>query len=231
MGRPSKYPEEFRREAVAVALSTEESRAAVARRLGVNETTLRNWVADHLAEEARQADPLAVTAPRSSRSCGGCAARSPSCAPSGRSCARQPPISPRRRSGLPLPVRRRAPTRLRRQAALSGLGGLTVGVLRLARPAAVGAVGERRGARRGDRGDPRAVATEPMGAPGAGRAGSPRAALWPQTGRPPDAIPSSWWVCMPAGVGGGAGPTPRPAPDLVSATSTPPAPIGCGRRT
>jgi transposase len=33
----------------------------VARRLGVNETTLRNWVADHLAEEARQADPLAVT--------------------------------------------------------------------------------------------------------------------------------------------------------------------------
>jgi hypothetical protein len=51
MGRPSKYPEEFRREAVALALSTEESRASVARRLGVNETTLRNWVADHVAEE------------------------------------------------------------------------------------------------------------------------------------------------------------------------------------
>jgi transposase len=62
MGRPSKYPEEFRREAVALALSTEESRASVARRLGVDETTLRNWVADHLADEARQADPLAVTA-------------------------------------------------------------------------------------------------------------------------------------------------------------------------
>ena len=31
MGRPSKYPEEFRREAVALALSTEESRASVAR--------------------------------------------------------------------------------------------------------------------------------------------------------------------------------------------------------
>jgi len=61
MGRPSKYPEEFRREAVALALSSEESRASVARRLGVNETTLRNWVADHLAEEARQAAPLAVT--------------------------------------------------------------------------------------------------------------------------------------------------------------------------
>jgi transposase len=60
MGRPSKYPEDFRREAVALALSTDDSRASVARRLGVNETTLRNWVADHLAE-ARQADPLAVT--------------------------------------------------------------------------------------------------------------------------------------------------------------------------
>ena len=61
MGRPSRYPEEFRREAVALALSSDESRAAVARRLGVNETTLRNWVAAQLAEEARQADPLAVT--------------------------------------------------------------------------------------------------------------------------------------------------------------------------
>jgi transposase len=61
MGRPSKYPEDFRREAVALALSSDDSRASVARRLGVNETTLRSWVADHLAAEARQADPLAVT--------------------------------------------------------------------------------------------------------------------------------------------------------------------------
>jgi transposase len=61
MGRRSKYPEVFRREAVALALSSDDSRASVARRLGVNETTLRNWVADHLAEEARQADPLAVS--------------------------------------------------------------------------------------------------------------------------------------------------------------------------
>ena len=33
----------------------------MARRLGVNETTLRNWVHDHLAEEARAADPLRVS--------------------------------------------------------------------------------------------------------------------------------------------------------------------------
>ena len=61
MARPSRYPDEFRRDAVAMALATGDSRAAVARRLGVNETTLRNWVNDHLAEEARQADPLAVS--------------------------------------------------------------------------------------------------------------------------------------------------------------------------
>ena len=60
LARPSKYPEEFRREAIRLALSSEESRAAVARRLGVNETSLRNWVADHLAEEARTSDPLAL---------------------------------------------------------------------------------------------------------------------------------------------------------------------------
>ena len=60
MARPSKYPAEFRREAVRLALVTEESRAAVARRLGVNETTLRNWVAAQLAEEARGSDPFAI---------------------------------------------------------------------------------------------------------------------------------------------------------------------------
>ncbi len=60
LARPSKYPEEFRREAVRLALSTDESRALVARRLGGNETTLRNWVADCLAEEGRGSDPLAL---------------------------------------------------------------------------------------------------------------------------------------------------------------------------
>ena len=44
-----------------MALATSDSRASVARRLGINETTLRNWVANYLAEQARQADPLAVS--------------------------------------------------------------------------------------------------------------------------------------------------------------------------
>jgi transposase len=61
VGRPSRYPEEFRREAVQMALATDTSWASVARRLGINETTLRNWVHDHLAEEARAADPLKVS--------------------------------------------------------------------------------------------------------------------------------------------------------------------------
>jgi transposase len=60
MGRPSRYPAEFRREAVRLALVSDESRAGVARRLGIDETTLRNWVAGHLAEEARGSDPLAI---------------------------------------------------------------------------------------------------------------------------------------------------------------------------
>ena len=61
MGRPSRYPDEFRNDAVQMALASSESRASVARRLGVNETTLRNWVANHLAEEARAANPLSVS--------------------------------------------------------------------------------------------------------------------------------------------------------------------------
>src|SRR6476646_10729906 len=98
MGRPSRYPEEFRREAVALALSSEESRAAVARRLGVNETTLRNWCAAQLAEEARQADPLAVAAAGDAGAPGftGRGSRPPQASQRGTRC-------PRRR------VRRRAP--------------------------------------------------------------------------------------------------------------------------
>ena len=60
MARPSRYPDEFRREAVQMALATKTSWAAVARRLGVNETTLRNWVHAHLAEQEREANPLSL---------------------------------------------------------------------------------------------------------------------------------------------------------------------------
>ena len=44
-GRPSKYPPEFQRDAVAMVLDEHRSIADVARGTGVNEGTLGNWVA------------------------------------------------------------------------------------------------------------------------------------------------------------------------------------------
>ncbi len=43
-GRPSKYPPEFRRDAVAMVLDEHRQIADVARSLGINEGTLGNWV-------------------------------------------------------------------------------------------------------------------------------------------------------------------------------------------
>ena len=43
-GRPSKWPPEFRRDAVAMVLDEERSIADVARATGVNAGTLGNWV-------------------------------------------------------------------------------------------------------------------------------------------------------------------------------------------
>ncbi len=111
MARPSKYPEEFRREAVQMALATDGSWASVARRLGVNETTLRNWIQAHLAEEARAADPLAVSVSEFEEL---------GRLPLGVKELRMEKDIFReaaayfagRRSGLPLPVRRRVPTRV-----------------------------------------------------------------------------------------------------------------------
>jgi transposase len=44
-GRPSKYPPEFQRDAVAMVLDEGRPIAEVARAIGVNEGTLGNWVA------------------------------------------------------------------------------------------------------------------------------------------------------------------------------------------
>jgi transposase len=43
-GRPSKFPPEFRRDAVAMVLDEERSIADVGRAVGVNAGTLGNWV-------------------------------------------------------------------------------------------------------------------------------------------------------------------------------------------
>jgi len=44
MGRLSKYPEEFRQQAVELVATSGKTIAEVARDLGMNDTTLGNWV-------------------------------------------------------------------------------------------------------------------------------------------------------------------------------------------
>lgn len=50
MGRPSKYPAEFREQAVELVRATGKSVAEVARDLQINDTTLGNWVKADQAE-------------------------------------------------------------------------------------------------------------------------------------------------------------------------------------
>ena len=44
MGRPNKYPDEFRREAVELFRSSDRSRAEVAKSLGISDGSLATWV-------------------------------------------------------------------------------------------------------------------------------------------------------------------------------------------
>jgi len=50
MGRPSKYPAEFREQAVELVRVSGKSVAEIARDLQINDTTLGNWVKADLAE-------------------------------------------------------------------------------------------------------------------------------------------------------------------------------------
>ena len=52
MGRPSRYPEEFRREAVALYRSSDRSRVEVAKSLGISDGSLAAWVKQAEAAEA-----------------------------------------------------------------------------------------------------------------------------------------------------------------------------------
>lgn len=58
MGRVSKYPPEFRDQAVALVLDGNRGVRDVARELGVNHETLRNWVTK--ARRDRAAGPAAL---------------------------------------------------------------------------------------------------------------------------------------------------------------------------
>jgi len=52
VGRPAKYPEEFRREAVALYRSSDRSRAEVAKSLGISDGALAAWVKAAERDEA-----------------------------------------------------------------------------------------------------------------------------------------------------------------------------------
>jgi transposase len=58
-GRPSKYPPEFQRDAVAMVLDEDRAIAEVGRAIGVNEGTLGNWVACERRARAGS-DPVSV---------------------------------------------------------------------------------------------------------------------------------------------------------------------------
>ena len=61
MGRPSKYPTEFRREAIALVKSSGRPVAEVARSLEIAEGTLWNWVKLDREDTERAADPNALS--------------------------------------------------------------------------------------------------------------------------------------------------------------------------
>jgi len=56
----SKYPEQFRKDAVALATSSDRPLRQVARELGVNHETLRNWVRIADQAHAGPVDPAAA---------------------------------------------------------------------------------------------------------------------------------------------------------------------------
>ncbi|WP_242190445.1 transposase [Saccharopolyspora soli] len=59
MSRPSKYPEQFRKDAVELVRSSDRPSREVARQLGVNHETLRSWARAADGAETSEADELA----------------------------------------------------------------------------------------------------------------------------------------------------------------------------
>ena len=61
MGRSSKYPDQFRRDAVELVKSSGRPIAEVARSLDISEGTLWNWVRRSRDQAERDGDPEALT--------------------------------------------------------------------------------------------------------------------------------------------------------------------------
>lgn len=61
MGRPSKYPPEFRREAIELVKSSDRPRVEIAKSLGISDSTLANWMYAERDKAQREADPDALS--------------------------------------------------------------------------------------------------------------------------------------------------------------------------
>jgi len=61
MGRPNKYPDQFRRDALELVRTSQRPTAEVARSLGIAEGTLWNWVRAERDANARADDPDALS--------------------------------------------------------------------------------------------------------------------------------------------------------------------------
>lgn len=61
MGRPAKYPEEFRRDAVELCRTSGRPIADVARSLGITDSTLHNWLKADREARQRAEDPDALS--------------------------------------------------------------------------------------------------------------------------------------------------------------------------
>ena len=61
MGRPSKYPAEFREQAVELARSSGRSHVDIAAQLGISSTTSGNWVRASRAARGEQPDDDVMT--------------------------------------------------------------------------------------------------------------------------------------------------------------------------
>jgi transposase len=107
LGRPSKYPPEFRREAVELVKTSERPRVEIARSLGISDSTLANWMDADRDAEARAQDPdgLKMTEREELRQL---RKEVIELRTDREISAKQPPISPGRRHGEPLPFRRRS---------------------------------------------------------------------------------------------------------------------------
>lgn len=61
MGRPNKYPDQFRKDAIELARSSGRPVAEVARSLNIAEGTLWNWVRAARDADSRAGDPEALS--------------------------------------------------------------------------------------------------------------------------------------------------------------------------